>query len=64
MSKSTEKDTDIKYRKAANILNKAGQFPYPVSDTMIAILKHTITDENLDFIMAFSHFNHNNFSLC
>ena len=53
MSKIKDKNIDMKYRKAANIINKAGQFPYPVTDTLIEILKHNIKEENLDFIMAF-----------
>ncbi len=53
MSKVKDKNIDMKYRKAANIINKAGQFPYPVTDTLIEILKHNIKEENLDFIMAF-----------
>ena len=53
MSKVKNKNIDIKYRKAANIINKAGQFSYPVTDSLIEILKHNIKEENLDFIMAF-----------
>ncbi|MFX1320158.1 MAG: ATP-binding protein [Promethearchaeota archaeon] len=53
MSKIKDKNIDMKYRKAADIINKAGQFPYPVTDTLIEILKHNIKEENLDFIMAF-----------
>lgn len=46
-------DIDKKYAKAVNVLNKAGQFPIPASDTTISILKLTIKEEDLDFIMAF-----------
>jgi Pyruvate/2-oxoacid:ferredoxin oxidoreductase delta subunit/DNA-binding Lrp family transcriptional regulator len=47
-------DIDAKYRKAANILNKAGGFPYPITNTMLDILKFNIKEENLDFVMAFN----------
>jgi NAD-dependent dihydropyrimidine dehydrogenase PreA subunit/DNA-binding Lrp family transcriptional regulator len=53
MSKAIDKDINVKYKKVANILNKAGVFPYPVKDTLLNILKHSITEDNLDFIMAF-----------
>ena len=55
MSKVKDKNIDMKYRKAVNIINKAGQFPYPVTDTLIEILKHNIKEQNLDFIMAFEN---------
>ncbi len=43
-----------KYKKAANILNKVpGGFPYPVSDILLDILKHSIAEGNLDLVMAF-----------
>jgi len=53
MSDADVQKLDAKYRKVANVLNKAGEFPYPVSDTVIKILKRNIKPENLDFIMAF-----------
>ena len=43
------------YRKALNILFKAGGFPYRFSDTLFNILKYTIKDENLDLVMAFEN---------
>ncbi len=46
-------DIDTEYRKAANILNIAGGFPYPITNTMIDILKVNIKEENLDLVMAF-----------
>ena len=46
-------DIDAEYRKAANILNKAGGFPYPITSTMLDILKFNIKEENLDLVMAF-----------
>ncbi|MFX0043948.1 MAG: ATP-binding protein [Candidatus Hodarchaeota archaeon] len=53
MSEANDKSLDMKYRKAADIINKAGQFPYPITDTLIDILKYNIREEDLDFIMAF-----------
>jgi len=44
---------DAKYKKVANVLNKAGMVPYPVNDTLMDILKLTIKEDELDFIMAF-----------
>ena len=45
---------DNKYKKVVKILNSVpGGFPYPVSDTLLGILKHSIAEENIDFIMAF-----------
>lgn len=46
-------DIDTKYKKAANIINKAGEFPIPVTETLINILKYNISEENLDLVMAF-----------
>jgi NAD-dependent dihydropyrimidine dehydrogenase PreA subunit len=48
-------DIETEYRKAANILNKAGGFPYPVTNTLIDILKLNIGEENLDLVMAFEN---------
>ena len=45
--------SEADYKKAANILSKAGGFPHPFSDTLHKILKYTIKDENLDLLMAF-----------
>jgi len=43
---------DEKYKKAANIIIKAGILPFPLNDTLIKILKHIITEEkDLDFII-------------
>jgi len=55
MSEAYDKNIDMKYRKAADIINKAGQFTYPITDTLIDILKYNIKEENLDFIMAFEN---------
>ena len=45
--------TDKRYKKAVQIINKAGGTPVPVTDNTIAILKHIVEEEHLDFIMAF-----------
>jgi len=44
-------EIDIKYKKVGDILNKAG--PYILSDNVIKILKYSISEDNLDFLMAF-----------
>ena len=44
---------DLKYKKAASAINSAGNFPLPVTDTLIKILKHVADEEDLDFISAF-----------
>ncbi len=44
---------DLKYKKAAGAINSAGNFPLPVTKTLIDILKHIADEEDLDFIMAF-----------
>ena len=49
----SEKNIDVKYKKVANILNKAGVFPFPISESVMSILKFTIKEEHLDFLMAF-----------
>jgi len=49
MSEAIEK----KYKKAAQVINSAGGSPYPVTQTLIKILKHLVDEEYLDFIPAF-----------
>ena len=44
---------DKRYKKAVQVINKAGGTPVPVSDNTIAILKYIVEEEHLDFIMAF-----------
>ena len=46
---------EAEYKKALNILFKAGGFQFPFSETIHEILKITIKDENLDLIMAFEN---------
>ena len=49
------KMSEADYKKAANILSKAGGFPRPFSNTLHNILKYTIKDENLELVMAFEN---------
>lgn len=44
---------DRKYKKAAQIINSAGGTPYPITETLIDIVKHLVDEEYLDLIMAF-----------
>jgi len=44
---------DLKYKKAAGVINLAWNFPFPVTNTLIDILKHIADKEDLDFILAF-----------
>jgi NAD-dependent dihydropyrimidine dehydrogenase PreA subunit len=44
-------EIDAKYEKVGNILNKAG--PYILTNNVIEILKYSISEDNLDFLMAF-----------
>ncbi|MFX1366330.1 MAG: ATP-binding protein [Promethearchaeota archaeon] len=46
-------ESDDQYKKAAEILNKAGGGGYPVTNTIIDILKININEQDLDLIMAF-----------
>ncbi|MHA2399558.1 MAG: ATP-binding protein [Promethearchaeota archaeon] len=45
--------SEADYQKALKILFQSGGFQFPWSDTIHEILKITIKDENLDFMMAF-----------
>ncbi len=53
MSNNENDELVKKYEKIADILNKAGEFPMPFSNTLLEILRYTVQDENLDFLMAF-----------
>ncbi len=48
-------ESDEQYQKAANILNKAGNLQYPISNTVIDILKFNIKEQDLDLVMAFEN---------
>jgi len=48
-----EDPVTAKYRSAANSIIKAGPIPFPVSDTVIEILKAQLDEEDLEFIRAF-----------
>ncbi len=45
--------SEEKYRKVARTIVKAGNFPFPISNTMIKLLELLIDQEQLNFIMAF-----------
>jgi len=53
MSIKEEEKIDLKYKKVVSVLNKAGEFPIPFSDILLKILKITIKEKDLDFILAF-----------
>jgi len=44
-------EIDAKYEKIGKILNQAG--PYILTDNVIKILKYSISEDDLDFLMAF-----------
>ena len=45
---------DNKYKKVANVLNRVpGGFPYNPTNTLVSILKHSIKEENIDFVLSF-----------
>ena len=46
---------DERYKKAVQVINKAGGTPVPVTDNTIAILKHIVEEEHLDLIIAFKN---------
>ncbi len=46
--------TDEKYKKAGEIISKAGGTPVPVNDTLIKLLKFFIMEDEVDFIAAFN----------
>lgn len=45
--------SEEKYKKAAQVIIKAGILPFPLTDTLLEIMKYIIREEDLDFIMAF-----------
>ena len=51
MIKKVSNEIDAKYKKIGNILNQAG--PYLLTDSVIEILKYSISEDNLDFLLAF-----------
>ncbi len=44
---------DKEYKKVAQVINSAGGTPFPVTDTLIELLKHLVEEEHLGFIRAF-----------
>jgi NAD-dependent dihydropyrimidine dehydrogenase PreA subunit/predicted transcriptional regulator len=54
MTETLDQETYKKYKRAAQIINGAGGTPFPISDTLITILKHIVPDEeDLAFIKFF-----------
>ena len=45
--------SEAEYQKALKVLFKAGGFQFPFTETIHEILKRTIKNENLDFVLAF-----------
>ncbi len=45
--------SEDKYKKAAQIIIKAGALPFPLNDTLVSIVKEMIEEHELDFIYAF-----------
>ncbi|MFW9936649.1 MAG: 4Fe-4S binding protein [Candidatus Thorarchaeota archaeon] len=48
-------DINEKYKYVAEIINRAGEFSYPITDTLIEILKYNIDEENLDLVLGFNN---------
>ena len=46
-------DINKKYKNVAQIIIKNGILPFPISETLLEILKFFITPEDLDFLLAF-----------
>ncbi len=46
---------DEKYKKAGEIISKAGGTPVPVNDTLIKLLKYFIMEDEVDFITSFNN---------
>jgi Pyruvate/2-oxoacid:ferredoxin oxidoreductase delta subunit len=55
MVKKMTENVNKKYRSAAEIINRAGEFAYPITDTLIKILKYNIEQEDLDLIFGFNN---------
>lgn len=54
MTEALDQETYKKYRRAAQIINGAGGTPIPINDTLIAILRHIVpNEEDLTFIKHF-----------
>ncbi len=45
--------SEEKYKKAAQVIIRAGILPFPLTDTLLEIMRYIIREEDLDFIMAF-----------
>ncbi|TFG12755.1 MAG: 4Fe-4S dicluster domain-containing protein [Promethearchaeota archaeon] len=49
----SEEKIEEKYKKAAQVIIRAGILPFPLTDTLLEIIRYIIREEDLDFIMAF-----------
>lgn len=45
--------SEEKYKKVAQVIIRAGILPFPLTDTLLEIMRYIIREEDLDFIMAF-----------
>jgi len=54
MTETLDQETYKKYKRTAQIINGAGGTPFPITDTLITILRHIVPDEeDLAFIKFF-----------
>jgi len=54
MAETLDQETYKKYKRTAQIINGAGGTPFPITDTLIAILRHIVPDEeDLAFVKFF-----------
>ncbi|MHA1488891.1 MAG: 4Fe-4S binding protein [Promethearchaeota archaeon] len=43
--------SELKYKKAAQIIIKSGMLPFPITDTLLEIMNRLYNDEEIDFII-------------
>lgn len=53
MTETLDKETYNKYKRVVKAINSAGGTPFPITDTLVSIVKHITSPEDLDFILAF-----------
>jgi NAD-dependent dihydropyrimidine dehydrogenase PreA subunit len=53
LTEAIDKNLYNKYKKVAQAISSAGGTPIPITDTLISIVKHITSPEDLDFILAF-----------
>jgi ferredoxin/SOS-response transcriptional repressor LexA len=49
----SKEKAEEKYKKAAQVIIRAGILPFPLTETLLEIMRYIIRVEDLDFIMAF-----------